>query len=196
MNKRSYAPIIGFTGLAQSGKSASAKWISDSYGWRVIKMADPLKAMLYSVGLTKEHLEGGLKSVPCRALCNKTPRHAMQTLGTEWGRQLIGEDLWVNLWRIQAEKFLGVAGVICDDVRFDNEINTIHEMGGIIVRIERPGQGQKDDHLSERVPEKFDVMLDNAGTLPDLFRTVDAFFDSVEFSNDLPDDLPLTAVEA
>jgi hypothetical protein len=51
--------------------------------WRQVKFAGPLKSMCMALGLTEAHIEGHLKEVPCELLCGQTPRHAMQTLGTE-----------------------------------------------------------------------------------------------------------------
>ncbi len=48
---------------------------------------------------TEDKIEGSLKAKPCSLLAGKTPRHAMQTLGTEWGRNCIGDGFWINLWR-------------------------------------------------------------------------------------------------
>ena len=48
--------------------------------------------MLYQLGLGEAHIEGALKEVPCELLGGKTPRYAMQTLGTEWGRDTDQQD--------------------------------------------------------------------------------------------------------
>jgi hypothetical protein len=137
--------IIAFTGPIGSGKSFAAKYLEEAHGFDVHKMAGPLKNMLRAVGLTERHIEGDLKEVPCEVLCGKTPRLAMQTLGTEWGRDIIGADLWVNLWRHTLPK----GDVVCDDVRFPNEAAMLRSMGGIIVKIERDGFEAKTTHASE-----------------------------------------------
>jgi len=129
--------LIGLTGKAGSGKSAASSVLTNA-GWVRVKMAGPLKDMLRAIGLTDEHIEGDLKEVPCELLGGKTPRHAMITLGTEWGRDMIDGNIWIN---IAAERIatLLTAGfnVVVDDIRFDNEADTIRNLGGVVVGLHR-----------------------------------------------------------
>jgi hypothetical protein len=140
------AMIIGFTGPIGCGKSFAARHLVNNHGFAVHKMAGPLKSMMRAIGLTDEHIEGTLKEVPCDLLCGRTPRHAMQTIGAEWGRDLIGGDLWVNLWR----NALPAGRVVCDDVRYPNEAATIRAVGGLVVEVRREGVGTHGNHASER----------------------------------------------
>ena len=88
--------LLGIHGKAGSGKSTAAQVLIDG-GFKRVKFADPLKNMLRAIGLTDQHIEGDLKEVPCDMLLGQTPRHAMQTLGTEWGRGCIGGEFWTCL---------------------------------------------------------------------------------------------------
>ena len=90
--------IIGLTGLAGSGETTVARHLMGMHGFVRHRMAEPLKSMLKALGLTEQQIDGDLKEVPCELLGGKTPRHAMQTLGTEWGRDLISQNLWVKAW--------------------------------------------------------------------------------------------------
>jgi hypothetical protein len=84
-------------------------------------------------------IEGDLKHVPSPYLNDQTPRHAMQTLGTEWGRNCMGEEFWVSAAREQIEmSFENGLNVVVDDVRFPNEADMIRDLGGVMVRIRRP----------------------------------------------------------
>ena len=146
-------------------------------------MAAPIKRMLSSVGLSSRHLEGDLKEIASPILCGKTPRVAMQTLGTEWGRNLISPDVWVNLWAIAAEAVLDeYMGVIADDVRFQNECDIIHSMNGLVIKINRPDHGPSS-HESESNHLKYDYEIMNSGRIPDLMRSVDALFSSITFDH-------------
>ena len=138
--------IIGFTGPIGCGKSFAARHLVNNHGFTIHKMAEPLKSMMRAIGLTDQHIEGALKEVPCDLLCGKTPRRAMQTLGTEWGRALVGDDLWVNLWR----HTLPAGRIVCDDVRYANEAATVRSLGGIVIEIRREGVGTHGAHASER----------------------------------------------
>jgi len=124
-------PLIGLAGTIDSGKSFAASHLVENHGFEVRKLAGPLKAAMRAFGLTDEHIEGELKEAPCEILCGKTPRYAMQTIGTDWGRRIIGDDLWIRLWRHQ----LPDRPVVTDDVRFENEAEAVRLAGGIVVRL-------------------------------------------------------------
>ena len=88
----------------------------------------------------------------------------MQTLGTEWGRKIIGDNIWVNLWSTKAEELTSMnQGVVADDVRFENEVKIIKDMGGIIVRMTRPSS-VKTSHESESQDFDADLVIENNGT--------------------------------
>ena len=104
----------------------------------------------------------------------------MQKLGKEFGRDLIGEDFWVNAWhhRVKWQIQEGVPGVVADDVRFHNEAAAIYKYGGIIVHATRPGLELNADvsaHESEKYANElpYDVHIINDGDLQSLLRAVD-----------------------
>jgi hypothetical protein len=130
--------LIGLCGVAGSGKTTVANILVEKYGFQRVAFADPLKDMLKAVGFTHEQLYGSEKEVVVPDL-GVTPRHAMQTLGTEWGRQHIGTDFWVKLWmrKVQALRIKGI-DVVCDDIRFRNEAAAVRSMGGGVIAVFRP----------------------------------------------------------
>lgn len=143
--------VLGFCGPARAGKSTAASTVVGTFpGWNRLSFADPLRAMLAALGLTPEDLSLG-KEQPCALLGGRTPRYAMQTLGTEWGRGLIDDGLWLRAAQHRAVALLG-AGQSCvfDDVRFDNEAALIHALGGRVISLGRPGHGVASAHASER----------------------------------------------
>lgn len=146
---RHLPPVVAFNAPAGGGKSTAARHLIDNHGYTLVKFAAPLKGMMRMLGLTDEHIEGSLKEVPCPLLCGKTPRYAMQTIGTEWGRDIIGADLWANAWREIASDVLDQGGrVVCDDMRFANEESVVRQLGGVVVRLEGRG-GIAGGHISE-----------------------------------------------
>jgi hypothetical protein len=139
--------IIALVGNAGAGKSTVAEYLQEVHNYKLVKFAGPLKTMLRAIGLTDDEIEGAKKEQPSGMLCGKTPRHAMVTLGTEWARDHIGEDFWAGLWRDQVTGVLWHGGrVVVDDCRFENEMQSVQSMGGILWHITRP------DHAGSSIP--------------------------------------------
>ena len=156
--------IIGFCGPAGSGKSFAAAVLRREHGFMRLRFAGPLKAMLRALGLTEADVDGDGKERPHPRLCGRTPREAMQTLGTEWGRTLIGPDIWIEMLLEDARWAVSVGqNVVIDDVRNANEVSAIHHLGGRVLRIRRPGVEAKGAHVSERSDFTPDGELVNDG---------------------------------
>ncbi|MBX5010921.1 deoxynucleotide monophosphate kinase [Rhizobium lentis] len=166
-------PVVAFTGLAGSGKSTATKYLVDRLGYTLVKFAGPLKDMMRAIGLGEDDIEGSDKELSNSLLCDKSPRHAMQTLGTEWGRKCIGEDFWIRLWRRQVEEVFAEAGnVVVDDCRFPNEAQAIRRLGGDIYKIEGRG-GIAGNHASERGCGDQDLVIANDGEVALLYKRVE-----------------------
>ena len=150
--------LIALTGPAGCGKSTAAA-VLEAEGWVRLRFAWPLKAMLaafYDVtGVPPEEaarrIEGDLKEKRDWHLCGETPRHAMQTLGTEWGRACMGRDFWVHAWRLAAIGALEAGDrVVVEDCRFANEAAAVRALGGRVVGLHRPGLApHPSGHASE-----------------------------------------------
>ncbi|MEM8575509.1 MAG: deoxynucleotide monophosphate kinase [Pseudomonadota bacterium] len=163
--------IIGLTGRAGSGKSECAHFLQRRYGLEICKFAAPLKSMLYALGLNAREIEGDLKQEPCNLLGGKTPRHAMQTLGTEWGRDLIDSDLWTNAW---LRGLPSDRSAVADDVRFPNEAALVRRLGGKVIEIVRPDlEPIPGEHPSETRDFGVDVTVANDSDLDAMFSRLD-----------------------
>jgi hypothetical protein len=135
--------VVGLCGVAGSGKSVAADEL-ERMGFKRVRFSAALKDMLRafyrSCGLDESEIErrieGDLKEVADPLLGGKTPRYAMQTLGKEWGRDLIWDELWSRAWRSRAEKELEAGHrIVAEDVRFATEDAEIHRLDGKIVEI-------------------------------------------------------------
>ena len=84
---------------------------------------------MLSVLIGSDAKDDSIKELPHKDLCNQTIRRAMQTLGTEWGRNLIGQDIWVNALERRI-KSTGASVILIPDVRFDSEAEMIFKNGG------------------------------------------------------------------
>lgn len=163
--------IIGFTGKMGCGKSTAAIELVNN-GFCLRKFAGTLKAMMFTLGLTLEHIEGNLKELPCELLGGKTPRHAMQTIGTDWGRDMISPTLWIDVWKHHVNNLPFNRHVVVDDVRFDNEADAIRDMGGTVIRIGRPGLTIASSHASEHMDFGVDATIYNDGSIEDFLSEI------------------------
>jgi hypothetical protein len=162
--------LIAFTGLAGSGKSTAAMHLVQIHGFTRTRFAGPLKAMMAALGLSQDEIEGHLKERPCALLGGRTPRYAMQTIGTEWGRDIIDRDLWINAWRASLP---AAGGVVVDDCRFANEAHAVKAAGGFIIRVVRPGAGAgAAGHSSEGQELPHDAEISNDGDVVDFLVKV------------------------
>jgi hypothetical protein len=140
-------PIIAFTGLAQSGKTTAANAFI-SIGYDRMSFAEPIKAMVQCLTPRLD------KDARPLSLCGKSLREVYQSLGTDWGRNMIGENIWVNAGRSRIETLLGdvesdiIRGIVIDDIRFDNEAELVRNMGGVVIEITRSSVPQME-HSSE-----------------------------------------------
>ncbi len=169
--------LIGLIGHAQNGKTTAANRLAEM-NWNIVSFASPLKEMLATLGVPVENLYGKHKEAPLPMLCGMTARHAMQTLGTEWGRNLIGPDIWRMAWRSKVKTMLGAgAMVVADDVRFPNEVETIKEMGGLVIRIVRAPRSSFDTHGSEAeiAGLQEDRTITNFGTVDGLRNRISCY---------------------
>lgn len=74
-----------------------------------------------------------------------TPRKLMQLIGTEFGREMIHNDIWVDLL---FENYDSTKKWIISDVRFENEAQKILDEGGYLLQI-KSEEGAEDTHASE-----------------------------------------------
>ncbi len=164
-----YPRVVALTGAAGSGKSTAADYLIRQHGYERVKFAGPLKDMCRAIGMTEDHIEGHLKEVPCDMLCGKTPRYLMQAVGTELGRNLIGEDFWIRLW---LHRVAGAGRVVVDDLRFPNEAAAVRSLGGVIIKLEGRG-GIAGGHASEAGCGAWDGVVENDGCVTDLYAGVE-----------------------
>ncbi len=141
--------LIVFCGLAGSGKTTAAEYLVANHGFTRMSFAAPLRDMLRAIGVSDYYLTDG-KEKPCPALMGRTARHCLQTLGTQWGRGHLDENIWAHIAgeRIKAALAEGKL-VVTDDCRFDNEAELLLGMGATIVVLHKAGEVRRSDHASE-----------------------------------------------
>ena len=171
--------IIGLCGAAGSGKNAAAFHLCRKYGAEHYAFADPLYAAVSVItGLSVDELQDRSRKEQPLAWLPASPRRLLQTIGTEWGRETIHPMIWIlaTLRRIDASEALYH---VITDVRFENEAQAIHDRGGVVWRVVRPGaglSGAEARHSSEAgIPDEMvDDEILNDGPLAVLDGRVDA----------------------
>jgi hypothetical protein len=158
--------IIGIAGRAGAGKNTVAEMIP---GASVVGFADPLyEGLAAMLGVPEDMLRSRRnKEAPLKWL-GKSPRELMQTLGTEWGRGMVAQDLWLRIAKQRIETYGGT--IVFSDVRFDNEAEWIRNQGGEVWLVMRDNETHHT-HSSEAgiSPHLIDRVIDNRGPL-DLTR--------------------------
>tara|TARA_Y100000385_G_C12740447_1_gene486567 strand:- start:47 stop:535 length:489 start_codon:yes stop_codon:yes gene_type:complete len=142
--------LIGLCGAKGVGKSTYASFIAGQNG-HVYSFATPLKKMLMSVFpdeyiLTQKELP--IPNYPKHV----TGRYLLQTLGTDWARKLVTEDIWMLMLRERLVKDMEekATPMVIDDLRFPNEAMMVRELGGEVWELRRRGfKPSNDNHVSE-----------------------------------------------
>lgn len=184
--------LIGLCGVAGAGKDTAAKFLQDASYVRVA-LADPVKEAALAIdpylptdgGFAK--LSELLKFYSWDEAKRRysSVRQLMQRIGTEMGRQVFGENVWIELAAKRAEKF---EKVVITDVRFQNEAQWIVESGGLLIRIERDfDNGVGITHSSESQVQNLPAALtiQNNGSIGQLGEAILIAVDAFELSMSL-----------
>lgn len=170
--------IIGLAGAAGAGKDTVANLIP---GARRVGFADPLYEGLSALlGLPESILrDRRTKELPIAGL-GRSPRELLQTLGTDWGREMVAPDVWLRIayWRWERAAAEGAAVIAVPDVRFANEAQAIREQGGEVWLVHRPDVAPVEAHASEAgLPlGLIDRLIANTGTVDQLRERVETTF--------------------
>ena len=163
--------IIGLSGYARSGKDTVAELLVLNYGFKRLAFADGIREALLALnpilhdGHRLNELVGMYGWEVAKA--KDEVRRLLQVMGTEVGRKLINEDVWV--WLL-FNKISTDERIIIPDVRFPNEARMIEQQGGEVWRINRHNHTAVNDHVSEHAMDNhmFKRVVYNDGTLDDL----------------------------
>jgi hypothetical protein len=218
--------IIGVCGFIGSGKDTIADYLTNFYGFRRESFANTLKDAVSMVfGWDRTMLEGRTKQArewreqvdtwwaERLEMPDLTPRLMLQLWGTEVCRRGFHDDIWIA--SLENKLRNSRDDIVISDCRFPNEIKSIKEAGGIVIRVKRgPEPEWYDDainanrgesgnfawatsrtrleklgiHASETawVGTKFDHVFDNNGSIDDLFAQIKDLVSSRPDASELP----------
>ncbi|QWY83136.1 deoxynucleotide monophosphate kinase protein [Rhizobium phage RHph_X2_24] len=152
--------IIGICGYKGAGKSTvcevAVNVARTPYSFKRMGFADPMYDMFRAMGVPDDFLYAKERwDEPLPLLAGKTLRYAMTTLGTEWGRDMLGENVWTNIAIERARKMERKRGTpIIDNVRFPSEADALLAAGGVIIAFNRTGLTPDTRHISEQYIEE------------------------------------------
>lgn len=157
--------VIGMSGKARSGKNYLAYHALVPLGYIPLSLAMPFKAdALARFGLPIEEVLG-------EAGKSDETRHRLQQMGTEEGRNVYGEDIWIDTLTAWMRWFYdnSFRNFVITDVRFPNEAQWVQNWhGGRLVRVVGRGEAenaQAKEHISETALDEWlewDLVLDNS----------------------------------
>lgn len=201
--------IIGICGFIGSGKDTIADYLVNNHGFRRESFANTLKDAVSAVfgwdrmlleGRTKEAREWRERVDPWWAerldMPNLTPRWVLQYWGTEVCRKGFHDSIWIA--SLENKLRNSKDDIVISDCRFPNEIKSIKNAGGAVVRVVRGPEPmwynlaiEENLHKSEAanlelmklkvhasetawVGTNFDSVLDNNESLDHLFKQVES----------------------
>jgi hypothetical protein len=140
--------IIGVCGFIGSGKDTIADYLTNFHEFRRESFANTLKDAVAQVfGWDRTMLEGRTAQArewreqvdPWWAerlnMPNLTPRLMLQLWGTEVCRKGFHDDIWIA--SLENKLRASTDNIVISDCRFPNEIKSIRDAGGIVVRVKR-----------------------------------------------------------
>jgi len=211
--------IIGVCGFIGSGKDTIADYLTNFHGFRRESFAGSLKDAVAQVfGWDRTMLEGRTNSArewreqvdtwwaERLDMPHLTPRWVLQYWGTEVCRNGFHDDIWISALENKLRN--SKDDVVISDCRFPNEIKSIRDAGGIVIRVKRGPEPdwyrdaadmnagdhcinwalasnrmrQLGIHASETawVGTKFDHVLENDSSIDNLYAQVRSLIKSPE----------------
>lgn len=169
--------LVAFSGYARSGKDEASKALAP-LGFQRIAFADKLREFLVALNPVIVGEEEGATTLLRvsdviemygwdgykETTYGTEVRQLLQRLGTECGRDLLYENVWVDA---ALANVYPASNYVVTDCRFPNEAAAVKSRGGKIYRITRTGVGPANNHPSETSLDDFtfDGYIANDGDL-------------------------------
>ena len=218
--------IIGLCGFIGSGKDTVAKILEVYHSFECMAYASPLKDIVSSVfGWNRKMLEGDTpesrlwREVPDEWWSERlgqsiTPRAMLQRVGTDMFRNVLSPAIWTTITERKLRNSSS-RRVVLTDCRFEEEVELVRKLGGVIVyvhrkdpewkeewdlyheRLQSSGNDQITQEIYKRLCEKVhpsefmicglqpDAIIDNTGTIEYLKEQVHILLDHLDPKNNV-----------
>jgi len=143
-----YGIHIAFAGKSRSGKTTSANYLLRTYGF--VKISFTGKLIEFAHEFFPDRFEKG------------KPQDLIQALHEKLRE--IDPDVWIKYVTRKIEMLPKDADIVIDDLRWRNDYVAVKSLGFLVVRL--------DPSNEDEVP--YDVLLQNEGTVEDLYHKLDA----------------------
>lgn len=178
--------IVALSGKMRSGKDTIANVLCESFGYTKIAFANKLRQAVYALdpvisGPEDEYCY--LSELDHRSyeyIKENYPefRRLLQAMGTEVGRNLFGENFWVDQL-VRTVKENPETRYVITDCRFPNEAIAAQDaLQGVVIRVVREGNETTGTHPSETALDEwaFPCYILNNGTVEELVDAVKKTF--------------------
>lgn len=132
--------IVGLHGAAGAGKDTAGQYLVKR-GWTRYAFADKLRAAALGVNPivvpeTQARLAGVVDEMGWDSAKRSIPevRGTLERLGTQMGRDVFGENFWLNALHDQI-RLENPKAVVITDVRFPNEAEWVLEQNGVVIEV-------------------------------------------------------------
>lgn len=183
--------LIGIGHKKGVGKDTVANRLIDTHGFTRMSFADPLKeACRIIFHFTDDQLYGHLKEV-LDPRWDKSPREILQKFGSEALRGCIDTDVWIKSLKIKIQNMVTAnpnrdLRIVVPDVRFPNEADALHDLGGKLWKITREQPiNEFSHHQSETALDDYhgwNNYIFNDSTMQSLYLKTDRDFNDLTCS--------------
>jgi hypothetical protein len=176
--------VVACIGNQGAGKDEICNYLRDKHSFVKVGFSDPIYKLLWEMNpmLVIDNATGDvdyysgivtLFGIDRAKRLYPEIRRWLQIIGTEYGRDVFGQDCWIRALdaRIKDAPFVAVR-----DVRFENEIDYIRSRGGFVVWVQSNRAPERDtSHTSEKLvfADHADYTVQNNTTLVELYRQLD-----------------------
>jgi len=143
-----YGLRIAFAGKSRSGKTTSANYLLRTYGF--VKISFTGKLIEFAHEFFPDRVEKG------------KPQDLLQALHEKLRE--IDPDVWIKYVTRKIEMLPKDADIVIDDLRYRNDYVAVKSLGFLVVRLDPSNEND--------VP--YDILLQNEGTVEDLYHKLDA----------------------
>ncbi len=195
--------IIGLCGNKGSGKDTIADYLIENYNFKKLAFADFIKNALKKLFDWDDDTFNHENKEKKDEYWDITPREMCQQLGTEFLRihckdiistkfKLPNGEIYHSTYHIKRinQEVIKILNqnpntkIVFSDVRFQDELDYIKKLDGIIIRINRPNNKQNkfNNHLSEQcidILNNIDIEIENNLTIQDLNNKVNSIIETL-----------------